>query len=109
MTNLESPLILEELNSKFEQLEEDLKKKKEVLESRIRQKEKDIWTPYIVGNLIVLILAFSTVIENLFYNTEQDWKKTLNGILQLFTVIISPVVNYRIIMNTIDEDNKIPF
>ncbi|PIC13894.1 hypothetical protein B9Z55_027478 [Caenorhabditis nigoni] len=64
---------------------------------------------FIVGNLIVWMNVFSSVIDTFFYNTKQDSQKTLNGILQVFILIISPVVNYRIIMNTIDEDNKVQF
>ncbi|PIC13893.1 hypothetical protein B9Z55_027477 [Caenorhabditis nigoni] len=226
MSHLESHLILEELNSKFEKLEDDLKKKKEVLESRIRQKEKDLRTPkrlliflmtlniftityntiyppedgpgpwprtgynvaavilltvfgfaviegkmeqiangknrrntknssknrhekneteadnlmnryqeyfedlnenyvpmwnrykrlcnqyllyHFVGHFIIWMNVLTSVIDCFFYNTKQDSQKTLNGILQVFILIISPVVNYRIIMNTIDEDNKVQF
>ncbi|CAO4370771.1 unnamed protein product [Caenorhabditis nigoni] len=223
MSHPESPLILEELTSKFEKLEENLKKKKKVLASAIRGKENNLWIPKllltflmvtsifvitrnniyppedlpgpwprtaynvaavilltvfgfaviegkmeqiagwkrrrntnnspengnetnenevdnlmkryqklveedyvpmwirykrlcnlyifytVVGCFIVVMNLFSSVIDSFFYNTKQDPQNTYGGIAQLFPLILAPLANYRVIMNAIDEDNKIHF
>ncbi|PIC13883.1 hypothetical protein B9Z55_027473 [Caenorhabditis nigoni] len=64
---------------------------------------------YIVGILIGLMIVVSTVVDCFFYNAEQDPQKTFMGIGQLFVLILSPLLYYRNIMNTIAEDNEIQF
>ncbi|CAO4370776.1 unnamed protein product [Caenorhabditis nigoni] len=95
--------------SMLEKLEDKLKNKKEVLESRIHQKKENLWWPYIVGNLIGCMILFSNVIESFFYNTNQDSLKTFYGILQLFLLILSPFVHYRCIRTTILIDSLTQF
>ncbi|PIC13889.1 hypothetical protein B9Z55_027475 [Caenorhabditis nigoni] len=49
---------------------------------------------YVVGILVSWMVIISTVIESFFYNTENDWQKTLVGILQLLNSILLPLVCY---------------
>ncbi|CAO4370772.1 unnamed protein product [Caenorhabditis nigoni] len=100
---------MEKLINRYHKYFVDLMVNYILMQRRYKRLSKQYLLYFIVGSLIVWMNVFSSVIDCYFYNTKQDSQKTLNGILQIFILIISPVVNYRIIMNTIDEDNKIPF
>ncbi|CAO4370770.1 unnamed protein product [Caenorhabditis nigoni] len=64
---------------------------------------------YIVGSLIILMIATSTVIEMFFYNTKQDPQRTFIGIVQLLYLLVTPFSYYSSIRDEIDKDNEIPF
>ncbi|CAO4370777.1 unnamed protein product [Caenorhabditis nigoni] len=79
----------------------------------MRNRCKSLFNQYIfyhvVGNLATMMITISSVIESFFYNTENDWQKTLVGILQLLNSILLPLVCYCAIRNKIAEENEIQF